>query len=82
MEISVHDNTLHSYCVSADKKEIRLYTSYADKGLQEVSDVVFAGVVAYRFELDNFMTIIFDVDETNVDTIYANERDMFEHGRK
>ncbi len=82
MEISVHDNTLHSYCVSADRKEIRLHTSYAAQDSQEVSDVVFTGVVAYRFELDNFMTIIFDVYETNVDAIYTDERGMFEDGRK
>ena len=60
MEISVHDNTLHSYCVSADKKEICIHTSYALPTSQQFSDIIFTGVVAYRFELDNFMTTTLD----------------------
>ena len=82
MEISVHDNTLHSYCVSANKKEICIHTSYASPTSQQFSDIIFTGVVAYRFELDNFMTIISDVYETHVETIYTDNQDLFEHGRK
>lgn len=80
--ISVHDNTLNSYCVDAGKEEIRLCTSFAAQGLQEYSDVIFTGVVAYRFGLDNFGTIIFDVYETNLESIYTDNRELFEYGRK
>ena len=82
LEISVHDNTLHSYCVSAEEERISLHTSYIDQNLREATDIVFNGVAAYRFELDNFMTIIFDVSEVNVETIYTEDRDLFEQGRK
>jgi hypothetical protein len=82
LEISVHDNTLHSYCVSAEEERISLHTSYVDQNLRETTDIVFTGVAAYRFELDNFMTIIFDVSEVNVEIIYTKNRDLFEQGRK
>ena len=82
MEISIHDNNLLSYCVDAEKKKICLHTSYADPTLQEYTDIVFTGVAAYRFELDNFMTIIFDIYETKVEDIYVTDRELFEHGRK
>ncbi len=81
MNTSIHDNSLHSYCVNADTKEIRLHTFYAHPESQEFTDVVFTGVAAYRFEGDNFMTIIFDVYETPAEKIYAENRDWFEHGR-
>lgn len=82
MDISVHDNALNSYCVNAERAEITLHTSYAHQNRQEYSDVVFSGVVAYNFERDSFGTIIFDIDETTVESIYTDERERFESGRK
>ncbi len=81
MEISVHGNNLHSYHVDADKKKIVLHTSYQHPTSREFTDVVFTEVVGYRFEGDNFMTIISDVYEVTTESIYAEDRDWFEHGR-
>ena len=46
MDISVHDNNLHSYCVNTDTKEIQLHTSYAHLEAQEFTDIVFTGGAA------------------------------------
>ncbi|MGI4791681.1 MAG: hypothetical protein ACRYFS_22905 [Janthinobacterium lividum] len=81
-ELSVHDNNLHSYCVDADKKEICFHTSYEYPTYREYTDIVFTEVAAYHFESDSFGTIIFDINETNVESIYSDNRDLFEDGQK
>ena len=73
MEISVHDNQLLSYSVFSDKREIRLHTVFKD----ELTDVVFSGIVAYHFEGDNFKTIIFDIYESELEEIYDEYENLF-----
>ena len=82
MELSVHDNFLLSYCVQTDKQEIHLHTVFPGQEPPELTNVVFTGVIGYHFEQDNFQTIIFGIDETEVEAIYAEDRKLFEYGRK
>lgn len=82
MKLSVHDNLLLSYCVAADKQEIYFHTVFPGQEPPELTNVVFTGVVGYHFERDNFQTIIFGIDETEVESIYAEDRKLFEDGRK
>lgn len=77
MEISVHDNRLLSYAVNCREREIVLHTAFLDREPHEYTDVIFSGVAAYRFEGDNFSTIIFDVSEVGLEDIYARHQDVF-----
>ena len=81
MDISVHDNRLLSYYVSSEKAEICLHTVFADHEPHEHTDIVFTKVAAYHFENDNFGTIIFDVDETDLKTLYSENKGLFDRGR-
>jgi hypothetical protein len=82
MELSVHDNLLLSYCALVHQNEIHLHTVYPDQDPPEMTDVVFAGGASYHFERDNFQTIVFDIEEMNVEVIYADDRKLFEEGRQ
>lgn len=81
MEISIHDNQILSYCVSAEKAEIRLHTFFSDHEPHEYTDIVFADVAAYYFENDNFRTIIFGVDEIDLLALYTESKELFDRGR-
>jgi hypothetical protein len=59
MDISIHDNSLLSYSISADKREIRPHAAFPDDERPEYTDVVFSGVVAYHSEHDK--GILFDI---------------------
>lgn len=84
MDISVHDNHLLSYIVSSETREIRLRTVYPayDQVEAEYTDVIFTGVIAYHFINDSFGTIITDVSETSVESIYAEYKDLFDVGKR
>jgi hypothetical protein len=83
MEISVHDNHLLSYTVFSETREIRLQTFFPayDEVEAKYTDIIFTGVMAYRFINDSFGTIITDVSETSVESIYEEYEDLLEAGR-
>ncbi|MBC7529620.1 MAG: hypothetical protein H7308_18995 [Chthonomonadaceae bacterium] len=70
-----------SYCVLSETREIRLQTIYEDHEPYEYTNVIFSGVIAYHFQQDSFGTIIFDIEETDVAQLYAENRERFESGR-
>ncbi len=76
-DISVHDNFLISYSVFCRKREIYLHTAFLDKEPHEYTDVVFSGVTIYHFECDNLDTIIFDIEEAELEDIYAEYENLF-----
>jgi hypothetical protein len=82
MDTSVHDNHLVSYEVLCEQREIRLHTEFRSKQPVERTEIVFRGVEAYHLYHDNFQTIIFDITETSVDDILAEESARFEEGRR
>ena len=70
-EISVHDNHLVSYEVLCERREIRLRTVFREVEPNEVTDVIFTGVLAYDFWNDGDLgTILFDVIEIPPERIY------------
>jgi hypothetical protein len=84
MERSIHDNHLVGYEVDCNRGNIRLHTEYRDVSAGqpfEKTDVLFQGVEAYRFDGDNFDTIIFDVIELPVEELLRDESDLFACGR-
>lgn len=81
MALSVHDNVLLSYTVDAAGKQITLRTAYLDGATPEYTEVVFRGVLAYRFEKDNLETILFDVTEVPLDRLCEQDRAHFERLR-
>ena len=76
-DISVHDNFLISYSVLCQKREIHLNTTFLDKEPYEYTDVIFSGVNLYHFECDNFQTIIFDIEEAEIEDIYSEYEYLF-----
>src|SRR5690349_19706061 len=77
MDISIHDNKITSYSVNSQKREIQIHTVYNDKEPFEYTDLTFIGVVIYHFECDNFKTILFDIDEVNLEEIYSEYEALF-----
>ena len=75
--ISVHDTFLISYSVLCRKRKIHLHTAFLDKEPHEYTDVIFSGVVIYHFEGDNLDTIIFDIEEAELEDIYAEYEHLF-----
>lgn len=82
MDLSVHDNLLLSYTVSSERREIRLETVFKETEPLERTDIVFTGVLAYHFLNDSFGTILFDVSEISVESIYEEYEALFEEGRR
>lgn len=84
-EASGHDNVLISYCVDANKKEIRLHTgTYPYANPDKFHDFIFSGVVAYHFECDLLSNIIDDITEVTLESIHTSYNEYFqrlnEHG--
>src|ERR1044072_6847263 len=75
--ISVHDNFLISYSVLCQQRKIHLHTAFLDKEPHEYTDVIFSGVVIYYFEGDNLDTIIFEIEEAELEDIYAEYEHLF-----
>lgn len=71
MDISIHDNSLLSYSISADKREIRPHAAFPDDERPEYTDVVFSGVVAYHSEHDK--GILFDIRD-EYDPLFSQGR--------
>jgi len=72
-DISIHDNQLLSYSVFCDLREIHFHTAFED----EYTDIIFAGVVIYYFEGDNFKTVLFGIEETTLEDIYTEFESLF-----
>ncbi len=83
-EISVHDNVLVSYEVNCEQRSICLHTQFRDRGPPfELTDVVFAGVVAYQFEHDSTIgTILFDIEDVAAIDVWRENEAAFRAGRR
>lgn len=83
MELSVHDNILYGYAVVSDQNQSRsytiiLYTEFLDSPPVEYTDVVFAGVVAHHFESELPNSILFDIEQTDLERTYTDDQELFE----
>src|SRR5436190_1264798 len=83
MELSVHDNILYGYTVVSEQDQSRsytitLYTKFLDRPPIEYTDIVFTGVVAHHFESELPNSILFDVEETDLERTYENDQELFE----
>ncbi len=76
-KLSIHDNLLLSYTVNCRENVITMHTAFYDREPHELTDVAFTGVVAYHLECDNLTTIIFDIVETPLHSIYAEYEALF-----
>ncbi len=76
-KISIHDNFLLSYTVNCRESMITMQTAFYDREPHEFTDVAFTGVIAYHLECDNLTTIIFDIVETPLHSIYAEYEALF-----
>lgn len=77
-DISVHDNLLVAYSVLANEKRIVFRTEFRDRKPHEFTDVVFDEVLAYDFKNDLFGTIIFDINEVELEGLLKKQSAMFE----
>ncbi len=76
-EISIHDNLVLSYTVDCRDKKIIIHTAY-DAEPYEYTDIVFLQVAGYHFENDNFGTILFGIDQAEVEEVYLSYTQLFE----
>lgn len=67
--------------MDATAKVIRLRTTFPDREPPQLTDVVFTDVVGFHFNGDPFYTILFDIYEVPVESIYIEEREKFVAGR-
>lgn len=81
-DISVHDNILLGYEVDSTTRKIVLHTEYPHSVTKEKTDVVFEGVRAYHFEGDLFSSIIFDVEETELEYVLNQNQGLLERREK
>jgi hypothetical protein len=65
---SIQDNQVLKYLVDFEKKEITLSTK---SEAQELTDIVFSGVVAYLFEDTIIGCIIMDIEEWPVEDLIS-----------
>ncbi|HGH1673545.1 hypothetical protein NYE71_31890 [Bacillus sp. FSL K6-0273] len=73
--ISVHDNTIISYQVNLEKKEIRIHT------LTELGKnvyIVFSDVLAHRFNTQISYSIIFNIDEDPLSDFFKKNKKLLE----
>ena len=79
---SIHDNKLLSYEVDGEHRRIVLHTRFALANELDHTDVVFEGVITYKFQGDNFGNILFGIEEVSVSKIIEENRVLFEDGSK
>nr|WP_255294583.1 hypothetical protein [Bacillus thuringiensis] len=73
--ISVHDNTIISYQVNLEKKEIRIHT------LTELGKnvyIVFSDVLAHLFKTQISNSIIFNIDEDPILDFFKKNKELLE----
>ncbi|MGH0797939.1 hypothetical protein ACQVTT_27940 [Bacillus mycoides] len=73
--ISVHDNTIISYQVNLEKKEIRIQT------LTELGKnvyIVFSDVLAHLFKTQISNSIIFNIDEDPILDFFKKNKELLE----
>ncbi len=84
MTVSIHDNKLISYTVNEEKSEILFKTIFQDSAPSEYTNVTFSNVAAYYFENHSLSlgTIIFDMEETEANSIMEANWNKIEEGKK
>jgi len=81
-KISIHDNLVMGYNVSCDERKIVLHTEYTNGDMHERTNVIFSGVEAYFFYGDNMQSILFDIEECDIEHVLTRFADEFEAGIK
>jgi len=83
MSRSIHDNHLVSYEVDGVAKRIVLHTEYAYGEEPFVkTDVVFEGVLDHHFRNAILPSIVFDVEEVEVQAILTRDKALINEGHK
>ena len=83
MSLSVHDNHLVSYQVDGVAKKIILHTEYAyGEEPFEKTDVVFEGVLDHYFRNPILPSIVFDVEEVDIQAILIRDKELINEGHK
>jgi hypothetical protein len=81
-EVSIHDNYVVSYSVLCDQRRLVLCTEIILGACVERTDMLFYGVEAYSLEKDNFGTILFSIDEVEIEKLIADEQEKFIKGKE
>ena len=83
MSRSVHDNHLVSYEVDGVAKRIVLHTEYAyGEEPFEKTDVVFEGVLDHYFRNPILPSIVFDVEEVEIQAILIRDKELINEGHR
>ncbi|HWB19278.1 MAG TPA: hypothetical protein VG711_03180 [Phycisphaerales bacterium] len=79
---SIHDNHVFAYTVNCEERQLILHTRTGNADDSELTDVVFAGVIAHHFENVLNHNILFDITEVDPDDIVTAEADRFSESWK
>jgi hypothetical protein len=75
-KLSVHDNDVYGYTVDCRQRRLTLYTEYFDGNKHELTDVIFAGVVAHHFENVLSGNVLFDVEEVATKVLISENAEL------
>ena len=81
-EASIHDNYVISYTVLCEDRKLIMHTEQSYLMPAERTDVIFHGMEAYFLEGDNFGTVLFSIDEVQIDSLVEENRSKFDEGTK
>jgi len=76
------DYVLSSYTVACDRAEIVLRAQRQVPGDPRVTEIVFAGVVAYDFAFDNLGTILSDMTEHPLGELIGSHAERLREGAR
>ncbi|HVU65316.1 MAG TPA: hypothetical protein VHC70_15150 [Phycisphaerales bacterium] len=82
IERSVHDNEVYAYSVACTTGRVTLHTVYRQHDPAQYTDVVFHGVVAHFFEHTLPTNILFDIEESDIESLVRENRTLFESSRR
>jgi hypothetical protein len=79
-EPSIQDNYVVSYTVLCEQRRLVLCTEIILETCVARTDLLFYGVEAYSLKRDNFGTILFSIDEVEIEKLLADEQEKFDAG--
>ena len=81
-EVPIHDNYVISYTVLCEDRQLIIRTEQSQFMPAQRTDVFFHGVEAYLLEGDNFGTVLFGIDEVEIDGLIEEYKLKFDEGAK
>jgi hypothetical protein len=76
-DLSVHDNIVYAYCFDCEGRRLVVHTAFQDRTPHEFTDIVFDGVIAHQFQNELRGSILFDVEEIELNAMVSDNAELF-----